>query len=165
MLHFRTSRGRALTFEQLPRAIDGIQGVEWRLTAFVESPGKGPELLPVGNWDAIPGVDVTLQYEGTGLRGSTGCNSYVSSTRKVTDGKLEPTVREDGSVAQDRETTVTEKGCPETPEVMEQEKRFVELLPLIQRVQVFGDHLAIHTEPGVFLLFQAGYPHGSEDTE
>ena len=100
LLHFRTSRGRALTFEQLPRAIDGIQGVEWRLTAFVESPGKGPELLPVGNWDAIPGVDVTLQYEGTGLRGSTGCNSYVSSTRKVTDGKLEPTVREDGSVAQ-----------------------------------------------------------------
>ena len=165
LLHFRTSRGRALTFEQLPRAIDGIQGVEWRLTAFVESPGRGPELLPVGNWDAIPGVDATLQYDETGLRGSTGCNSYVSSTRKGTDGKREPTVREDGSVAQDRETTVTGRGCPETPEAMEQEKRFVELLPLIQRVQVFGDHLAIHTEPGVFLLFQARYLHGSEDTD
>ena len=165
LLHLRTSRGRALTFEQLPQAIDGIQGVEWRLTAFVESPGKGPELLPVGNWDAIPGVDVTLQYDETGLRGSTGCNSYVSSTRKGTDGKREPAVREDGSVAQDRETTVTEKGCPETPQVMEQEKRFVELLPLIRRVQVFGDHLAIHTEPGVFLLFQAGYQHGSDDTD
>ena len=48
---------------------------------------------------------------------------------------------------------------------MEQEKRFVELLPLIQRVQVFGDHLAVHTEPGVFLLFNARYPHGSEDTD
>ena len=165
LLHFRTSRGGALTFEQLPRAIDGIQGVEWRLTAFVESPGKGPELLPARNWDAIPGVDVTLQYDETGLRGSTGCSSYVSSTRKGTDGKREPAVLADGSVAQDRETTVTEKGCPETPQVMEQENRFVELLPLIRRVQVFGDHLAIHTEPGVFLLFHARYQHGSEDTD
>ena len=80
LLHLRTGRGGALTFEQLPRAIDGIQGVEWRLTAFVESPGKGPGLLPARNWDAIPGVDVTLQYDETGIRGSTGCNSYVSST-------------------------------------------------------------------------------------
>ncbi len=165
LLHLRTSRGRALTLEQLPQAIDGIQGVEWRLTAFVESPGEGPELLPARKRDAIPGVDVTLQYDETGLFGSTGCNSYVSNTRKETYGKREPAVREDGSVTQDRETTATEKGCPETPQVMEQEKRFVELLSLIQKVQVFGDHLAIHTEPGVFLLFQARYQHGSEDTE
>ena len=68
-------------------------------------------------------------------------------------------------MVQDRETTVTERGCPERPQVMEQEKRFVELLPLIRRVQVFGDHLAIHTEPGVFLLFHARYQHGSEDTD
>ena len=122
-------------------------------------------MLPARNWDAIPGVDVTLQFDETGLRGSTGCNSYVSSTRKGTDGKRQPAVREDGSVAQDRETTVKERGCPETPQVMEQEKRFVELLPLIQRVQVFGDRLAIHTEPGVFLLFQTRYLHGSEDTD
>ena len=104
LLHLRTSRGGALTFEQLPRAIDGIQGVEWRLTGFVESPGIGPELLPVGNWDAIPGVDATLQFDETGLRGSTGCNSYVSSTRKGTDGKREPAVLADGSVAQDRKS-------------------------------------------------------------
>ena len=165
LLHLRTSRGRSLTFEQLPQAIDGIQGVDWRLTAFVESPGKGPELLPARNWDAIPGVDVTLQYDETGFRGSTGCNSYASITRKGTDGKREPAVREDGSVAQDRETTVTGTDCPETPKAMEQEKRFVELLPPIRSVQVFGDHLAIHTEPGVFLLFQARYQHGSEDTD
>ena len=165
LLHLRTSRGRALTFEQLPQAIDGIQGVEWRLAAFVESPGKGPESLPARKRDAIPGVDVTLHYDETGLRGSTGCNSYVSITRKGTDGKREPAVREDGSVAQDWETTVTGKDCPETSQIMEQEKRFVELLPLIQRVQAFGDHLAIHTEPGVFLLFQARYQHGSENTE
>ena len=108
---------------------------------------------------------MTLQFDETGLRGSTGCNSYVSSTRKGTDGKRQPAVREDGSVAQDRETTVKERGCPETPQVMEQEKRFVELLPLIRSVQVFGDRLAIHTEPGVFLLFQTRYLHGSEDTD
>ena len=165
LLHFRTSRGRALTLEQLPQAIDGIQGVEWWLTALVESPGEGPELLPARKRDAIPGVDVTLQYDETGLFGSTGCNCYVSNTRKGTDGKREPAVREDGSVAQDRETTVTEKGCPETPQAMEQEMRFVELLPLIRRVQVFGDRLAIHTEPGVFLLFRARYQHGSENTD
>ena len=161
LLHFRTSRGRALTFEQLPRAIEGIQGVEWRLTAFVESPGKGPELLPVENWDAIQGVELTLLFDETGLRGSTGCNSYLSSTRKGIDGKRETIVREDGSVALDREITVTERDCPETPGIVEQERRFVKLLPLIERVQVFGDRLAIHTEPGMFLLFQAGYLPGS----
>jgi len=168
LLHFRTSRGRALTFKQLPRTIEGIRGVEWRLTAFVESPGKGPELLPVGNWDAIPGVEVTLLFDETGLRGSTGCNSYVSSTRKRTDGKRDPIVREDATVALDREMTVTERGCPETPGVMEQERRFVKLLPLIERVQVFGDRLAIRTEPGMFLLFQLfqdGHSPGSEDTD
>ena len=168
LLHFRTSRGRALTFEQLPRTIEGIQGVEWRLTAFVESPGKGPELLPVGNWDAIPGVELTLLFDETGLRGSTGCNSYVSSTRKGTDGKREPIIHEDGTVALDREMTVTERNCPETPGIVEQERRFVKLLPLIKRVQVFGDRLAIHTEPGMFLLFQLsqdGHFSGSEDTD
>ena len=65
----------------------------------------------------------------------------------------------------EREMTVTERDCPETPGIVEQERRFVELLPLIEHVQVFGDRLGIHTEPGVFLLFRAGRLPGSEDAD
>ena len=109
----------------------------------------------MGTRDAIQGTDVTLLFNDTSLRGSTGCNSYESSTRKGTDGKREPIVRQDGSVAQHRETRVTERVCPEPAGVMEQERRLVELLPLLQRVQVFSSRLAIHTEPGILLLFRA----------
>ena len=156
LLHFRTSRGRALTFEELPNPTHSIQGIEWRLTAFIEPPEEGPGLLPMRTRDATPGTEVTLTFEENGLRGSTGCNSYESGTPMGPDGKREPIVLQDGSVTQDREMKVTERGCPETPGVMEQERRFLELLPLIRRVQVSGDRLAIHTEPGVFLLFRAG---------
>ncbi len=165
LLHFRTSRGRSLTFEQLPQDLDSIQGVEWRLTAFVESLRNGAMSLAGGTEDAALGTEVTLTFNGTGLWGSTGCNSYASSTRQGSDRQRGPIVREDGSVARDRMGTVTERGCPETSGVMEQERRFLELLPVIQGVQVFGDHLAIHTEPGVFLLFEARHLHRSEGTD
>ena len=98
---------------------------------------------------------MTLLFDETGFWGSTGCNSYASSTQTKPGEAGDPIVGEDGSVAQDRRTTVTQRGCPEGPMVMEQERHFVELLPFMQRVQVFGDRLAIHTGPGVFLLYQA----------
>ena len=165
LLHFRTSRGRTLIFEELPQGLDSIRDFEWRLTAFVESLRNGSMSLAKGTGDAVPGTEVTLQFDETGLWGSTGCNSYASSTRKGPEGKSGPIVRKDGSVAQELEGSVTQRGCPETPGAMEQESRFLELLPFFQRIQVFGDRLAIHTEPGVFLLFQARHLHRSEDTD
>ena len=71
-------------------------------------------------------------------------------------------------MALDREMTVTDRNCPKTPGIVEQERRFVKLLLLIKRVQVFGDRLAIHTEPGLFLLFQLSrdrHSPGSEDMD
>ena len=154
-LRIRTLRGRTLTFESVPRDVGGISGVEWRLTAFVRSPSKGLESLAKGTKDAVPEMEVTALFEETGLWGTTGCNSYASSTLTEPGGRGEPIVGGDGSVAKDRRTTVTQKGCPDTPGVMEQEQRFVELLPFLERVQLFGNRLVIHTEPGVFILFKA----------
>ena len=69
LLHFRTSRGRALTLEEFPNPTDSVQGVEWRLTVFIEPPEEGPGLLPMGTRDTTPGTEVTLIFEETGLRG------------------------------------------------------------------------------------------------
>ena len=154
-LYVRTSRGRTLTFESIPRDVGGISGVEWRLTAFVRSPSEGLESLAKGTKDAVPETEVTVLFEETGLWGSTGCNSYASSTQTEPGGRGEPIVGWDGSVAKDRRTTVTQKGCPDTLGVMEQEQRFMELLPLLERLQLFGNRLAIHTEPSVFILLKA----------
>ena len=54
-LHFRTSRGRSLTLEQLPQTIDSIQGVEWQLTAFATSPKDGTVSLARGTKGRRPG--------------------------------------------------------------------------------------------------------------
>ena len=80
---------------------------------------------------------------GDGVSGSTGCNSYGAEA-KVNDG----------SIAIDAETFFyTELFC-DAEGVMEQEERYLELLPRVTRYGVYGDHLFMQTEDDVFVLFR-----------
>lgn len=144
-LTMRSSRGKTLAFEPLPASVEDVADAEWLLVAFVEvSP------LEFGMWRtreglAVKGADLTLTFGGDGISGSTGCNSYGAEA-----------IMGDGSIAVSADTLFwTEKWCEEPERVMEQEERFLELLPSFTRFEVFGDYLVLWVDRDMFALFRA----------
>ena len=140
----RSSRGKTLTFEPLPQAVEGIAGTEWSLMAFVEF------RLESGMWHhqttrVVPGTEVTMAFDEDGLGGYTGCNSYEGPA-KVVDGSITIDVQHFFSTA---------KLC-ETPDgLREQEELYLGLLPRLTRYGMYGDGLFMQTDDDVLLLFQA----------
>ena len=145
-LTMRSSRGKTLVFDPLPVSFEDIADAEWVLVAFVEvSP------LEFGMWHtrtalAVKGADLTMTFGSEGVSGSTGCNSYG------TDAKVG-----DGSIAVSADTlSWTERWCEEPERVMEQEERFLDLLPSFTRYEVFGDYLVLWVDRDMIALFRAG---------
>lgn len=144
-LRMRSSTGKALTFEQLPPIVKDVADAEWVLLAFTEL-----QQLEFGMWhhgtDKASGeTDLTLSFHGDGISGSTGCNSYGAEAR-VGDGAFELNT----------ETFFhTEIGCDDVSGVMEQEERYLDILPDVTKYGVYGDHLILQTNDDVFLLFRA----------
>ena len=95
---------------------------------------------------AVKGADLTLKFGGDGVSGSTGCNSYGADA-----------IMGDGSIAVSADTlSWTERWCEEPQRVMEQEERFLDLLPGFTRYEVFGGYLVLWVDRDVFALFRAG---------
>lgn len=145
ILRMRSSRGRTLTFEPLPPTIRDIADTEWTLVAFVELRDEGS-----GTWNArtsrvIQGTDVTISFGEDGLSGSAGCNSY--SGRATAEG---------GVITIDaRSLSHTERYCGEPDGLMDQEERFLDLVPRMVRYGTYGDGLFLHADDDVFLLLSA----------
>ena len=148
-LSIRTSVGKLLVFEPLPAAREEIVGVEWSLRAFV--PLYFVQQHPDGSgvWtlrdvaDVLPGTEVTISFDEDGMGGSSGCNSYAGPMRL-----------EDGSITVDS-LIHTEKLCAFLAGLMEQEERYLDLLPRLRQYDTYGDGLFMQTDDDVFLLFQA----------
>ena len=145
-LTMRSSEGETLSFDPLPASFEDVADAEWNLVAFVEvSP------LEFGMWDtreglAVKEADLTLTFGGAGVSGLTGCNSYGADA-----------IMGDGSIAVSANTLFwTERWCEEPEEVMEQEERFLDLLPSFTRFEVFGDYLVLWTDRDAFALFRSG---------
>ena len=141
-LEIRSSRGEELTFEPLPPSIEDIADVEWTLGTFIElRQGDGvPPHHPV-----IEGTEVTISFDEGGFSGSSGCSSYLASARI-----------DDGSIAIDALPLIhTEKACEGMYGLVEQEERYLGLLPRLARYGIYGDSLFVQTDNDVFLLFQA----------
>ena len=144
-LRMRSTTGETLTFEPLPPIVEGVSGTEWILVALTEM-----RQFKFGMWDnrthkAVAVAELTLSFYGDGISGSTGCNSYGADA----------TVR-DGLVTIDAETYFyTELGCYDLEGVMEQEERYLDILPGMTRYGVYGDYLVMQTNDDVFLLFRA----------
>ena len=145
----RTSVGKLLVFEPLPPAAEEIADAEWSLRAFV--PLYFVHQHPDGSdvWDlrdvadVFPGTAVTISFDEDGMGGSSGCNSYAGPVRL-----------EDGSITVDS-LIHTEKLCAFLAGLMEQEERYLDLLPRLTQYGTYGDGLFMQTDDDVFLLFQA----------
>ena len=102
----------------------------WRLIAV------GKAAAP----DAVVGA-VDGQFSATTLGGWTGCNGYEARYR----------VR--GSALQLAALRWTERGCP-TPGLFNQEQRVQTLLATVERFEVLGDQLTLHSAGGQVLVFK-----------
>ena len=149
-LRIRTSRGRTMAFEPLAHEVESVSDVEWRLKAFVsvDQGDSDQGLLRVTR--LVPGTEVTVGFGEGGVGGSGGCNGYASQPEP--GGFL---INEDGSIDIDDDIVKTLALCTDPVGIMEQEKRYTELLPKFERYRIYGDLLVVHTEDGTVLLFQA----------
>ncbi|MCY4114598.1 MAG: META domain-containing protein [Chloroflexi bacterium] len=140
-------RGNTLTFEPLPQAVEDITDTDWSLTAFVEL------RLDSGMWhhrttEVAQGTEVTIEFDGHGISGFMGCNSYGGSAKV-----------EDGTVTVDRQSFFsTAKLCEEPDGLIGQEKRHFSLVQQATRYGIYGDGLFMQTDDDVFLLFQSRPP-------
>ena len=109
-----------------------LANTEWRLVAL-------------GNADAPTGVvrgNPTAEFTtATDMTGWTGCNSY--SARYSARG---PELRLD-------DLTWTEAGCP-SQALFQQEQRMQDSLATVERFEVSGEHLTLHSEGRQALVFE-----------
>ena len=149
-LRIRTSRGRTVTFEPLATGVESVSDVEWRLKAFVsvDQDDSDQGLLRVTR--LVPGTEVTVGFGEDGVGGSGGCNRYASQPES--GGFL---INEDGSIDIDDDIGNLLALCPYPVGIMEQERRYIELLPKFERYRIYGDLLVVRTEDATVLLFQA----------
>ena len=140
-LIIRTSRGRTLTFEPLLPAVESIADGNWVLKAFVKVhvTESGWRHMRVTN--LRPGSKVTMSFEEDGVFGSAGCNSY-SAQHSIGDEEI--TLTSPG---------VTRRVCATPDGVMQQETRFLNLLPSLTKFHIYGDRLFIFTGEGRAVLF------------
>lgn len=101
----------------------------WRLVGLGSA--DGPDV-------ALTDVDLTFAY--TFMSGWTGCNS-VDGFYSVQGDKLELS-----------QLTWTERGCPSQP-LFQQEQMILGLLQTLERFEISGQRLTLHSEGGQVLIF------------
>jgi len=100
--------------------LDQLIGTDWNLVEW-----EGMTILP----DAVP----TLAIDESGLRGTTGCNSYFGSFVL------------DGTAVAISEVGMTEMWCEG---VMEQEQAFLQVLQTAESLTLNENRLTLHTAEG-----------------
>ncbi len=142
LLSIKSDRGETLTFETLSPIFEDVAGAEWTLETFVElrQGGGVPRDTAVAE-----GTEVTVLFDNGSISGEAGCNSYSV-----------PVKVEGRSIAIEVQSFQhTERACEGPNGVMEQEKKYLDLLPRLARYGIYGDSLFLQTDGDVFLLFQA----------
>ena len=139
-LGMRSSEGDTRTFAPLPQTIANITDVEWSLTSFV----RLGDHFTLRNTGVIPGSKVTISFGDTGFSGNAGCNNYAGLAKL-----------EDGLVTVDVRSIYREEETCEGRGLMEQEARYLGLLPKLTLYGVYGDALYMRTNDDIFLLFGA----------
>ena len=144
-LRIRSSRGKTLTFKPLPQTIEGIADTEWSLTSFAELKQVGLGMWSLHTTDVVQGTEVTISFEENALSGSAGCNSYT----------VLASVDYETAMIDVQTYVHTELFCEGPDGLMEQEKRYLDLVHRVTRYGIYGDGLFLQTDDDVFLLFQA----------
>ena len=133
-----------MTFEHLPSIFDMIPKGSWVLTTFVEpreaKTGQQRHSRPTA---VIPRTEVTVEFREEGVSGSAGCNRYGAP------------VSIDGQEITVEVATVTRAWCDDPAGLMDQERLYLDIMSRATVYRVFGDQLALQTDEGELLLFQA----------
>ena len=117
LFSIRTWEGKTLVYEPLPPIFDGIFAGRWSLTTFIQ-----PHETASGDTrysrtiDVIPGTEVTIEFRKDGVSGLAGCNTYGAPTRV------------DGSKVTIGAVMVTRAWCDDPEGLMEQERRYLDIL-------------------------------------
>ena len=90
----------------------------------------------------IPKTEVTIEFSEEGVSGSAGCNSYGAPL------KIE------GSTIAIGAATVTRAWCDDPERLMDQERRFLDIMSRVSGFRIYGDRRAFLTEDGDALLFR-----------
>ena len=144
VLRVRTKDGRTWEYESLTPPVGvALRGV-WTLTAFVEARVVSARHTDYSHTiDVIPGTEVIVEFSRDGVSGSGGCNMY-SGTSSVDDSTLGVRV-----------TTGTGVWCDDPDGLMEQERRYLDILSRVSFYRVFGDQMSLHTSNDEALLFRS----------
>ena len=111
---------------------DPLADTEWRLVALGDA--AAPAEVVDGN--------ATAEFTAAGdMKGLTACNSYSASYR-VRDSELRL-----------EDLGWTEAGCP-TDALFRQEQRMQDSLATVERFEVSGERLTLHSEGGQALVFE-----------
>ena len=109
-----------------------LASTEWRLVAM-------------GHADApaeVVGGNATAEFTAAGdMKGLTACNSYTARYRAR------------GSELRLDDLGWTEAGCP-TQALFQQEQRMQDSLATVERFEVSGDQLTLHSDGGRVLVFE-----------
>jgi heat shock protein HslJ len=105
-----------------------LAGTDWVLTAF---DGNSP----------IAGTQLTIEFEDGQVSGNTGCNLFSGSYQV------------DGDSISFSGLAWTERGCIDPEGVMEQERRYMELLGAAERFELGEDELKIYAGSSGSLTF------------
>ncbi|MCY4654389.1 MAG: META domain-containing protein, partial [Dehalococcoidia bacterium] len=142
-LRVRTKDGKTWEYESLTRGASVLKGL-WALTAFVESRVVSARRTDYSHTnDVIPGTEATVEFGSDGVSGFAGCNKY-SGFLSLDDSTLDVRV-----------TTATREWCDSPDELMEQERRYLDILSRVSFYRVFGDRMSLHTTEDEALLFRS----------
>ena len=143
LLRVRTRRGETLIFEPLLQDIDSVFDGRWSLTTLVEAKDMGEGHIRYSRYtDVIPGTEVTIEFSENGVSGSAGCNSYNAPVEEAERGAI--TI---GAAS------VTRAWCDAPERLMEQERRYLDILSRVSRYRIYGDRLSLLTDDDDALLF------------
>ncbi len=145
LLRIWSIRGKTLTFEPLPQIVEDIADSVWTLWKFIEI--RQDVGVPQHS-SVVEGSEVTILFDEDGISGSSGCNPYAALA-----------MVKDGSITIDAQSLDhTDKDCGDVEGLVDQEERYLDLLPRLIRYGMYGDSLFMQTGNDVFLLFQARPP-------
>ena len=135
ILRIRTRRGKTLLLESLPPVVDSIFVGRWSLTTFVEAIEMDSGQTRFSRTaDVIPGIEVTIEFSENSVSGSAGCNSYNA-----------PMEAEDTTISVGA-ASVTRTWCDDPERLMGQERRYLDVLSSVSRLQIYGDRMSLHTD-------------------
>ena len=143
LLRIRTRNGKVLVYEPLSPELDRITEGIWSLTTLIEPRETTTGRTQRPRTDIIPETELTIEFREDGVHGSAGCNKYSAP------------VNIDGTGITVGAATVTRAWCDDPAGLMDQERLYLNILDRVKDFRVFGDQLALQTDEGEQLLFQA----------